>query len=629
MSPAIELYKRETLENIQRVCRFRRQMSALRWAEEKRRMEGGRRFRFDFAPYQREMIQAPYEPDTQMTVYMLASRLGKTEVMMNILGHGIAESPRRILVMYPTISQAEKWSKETLMSELVAPTPEVDCLIGDGAGRRKSGNTILHKLFPGGLMNIFGSNAPGEMRRAKGNLLAADEIDSIVGSESDEGDPLEIFWVRGSEYADAIKIAASYPSVRGRSKIESLMFQSDWRIWLSACIHCNKEFQMHRNHLRYDPDKPEKAVLECPECSKGITDKQRVEMSLHRSHWEATRKFSGIAGFQGNRMMSPHPVQKGFASHLHWAAMQEISANNSDLPEKAIRVLVNTFDGETYAPPEEEKPDPDELHKECYDFLKRDSDNRIVVPEGVLLITFGCDVQGNRLEMEFVGHGLAGQTWGLGYHVLPGDTTEPEVWAKLDELSVSEFVHPSGAVLKPASGFIDSRYRGDFVFSFTRQRQPRRIFPVIGSTVLGKPIVTKAKKSGKDRIFEIGTHEAKSLIYQRAHLRRDPSSSETPHGYMHYPVGFGYQEKYFQQLLVEEVELKKASDGDFYQFFSNPDRLRNEALDVRVYAMAAAISLNPAYKTIAKKYSQKGGKGEESVKNTPENPNKGRNYILN
>jgi phage terminase large subunit GpA-like protein len=61
------------------------------------------------------------------------------------------------------------------------------------------------------------------MRRAKGNLICADEIDAVESSESDEGDALEILWVRGSEYPDTIKIAASYPSVKGRSKIEALL----------------------------------------------------------------------------------------------------------------------------------------------------------------------------------------------------------------------------------------------------------------------------------------------------------------------------------------------------------------------------------------------------------------------
>jgi phage terminase large subunit GpA-like protein len=85
------------------------------------------------------MTEAPFDPAVQETVYMMASRLGKTEVISNIIGHGTAERPRRILVMYPTISQAEKWSKETYMEELVSSTPELFELVGDGAGKEEIG----------------------------------------------------------------------------------------------------------------------------------------------------------------------------------------------------------------------------------------------------------------------------------------------------------------------------------------------------------------------------------------------------------------------------------------------------------------------------------------------------------
>ena len=104
------------------------------------------------------------------------------------------------------------------------------------------------------------------------------------------------------------------------------------------------------------------------------------------------------------------------------------------------------------------------------------------------------------------------------------------------------------------------------------------------------------------------------MIYQRARIKPD-TEGNYPHGYMHHPVGFGYTENYYQQLLSERVELKKASDGDYYEFFSNPDRVRNEALDRRVYAMAAERSLNPAYERIAAKYAGP--------------PTKGENYMLN
>jgi phage terminase large subunit GpA-like protein len=621
---AIDRYKRETALYLARACKFRRALSAPEWSEQVRRMANGKRFRFDFAPYQREMMETPFRQDVHLTVYQMASRMGKTEVFMNVIGHSIAEVPRRILVMYPSISQAEKWSKETFSSELVNPTPELSDLIGDGEGKRKSGNTILHKIFPGGVINIFGASSPGEMRRAKGNLLIADEIDAFASTQTDEGDPLEIFWVRGSEYSDTIKIAASYPSVKGASKIEALLLQSDFRVWKVPCPNCREEFVLHRRQLRYDRHKPEDAWIECPANACRITDSERVQI-IQAGRWEATRPFSGVAGFHGSRMMSPHPPQKGFLSHLHWAAVEEMKIEKAEDRERAKRVLINTFDAETYQAPEEEKPDPMGLAADAYDYLAATGENSWRIPAGVLVVTMGVDVQGDRLEAEFVGFGLDGQEYGLGYHVVNGNSSEPEVWRKLDKLTVAEFHHPSGRTLRAACVFIDSKFRSDFVRAFTRDRQARGIYSIIGSTVLGKPIVGQGKMMGRDKVFEIGTHECKALIYQNSRLRRDKKTGQAPQNYMHFPLGFGYGVEYFQRLLVEEVELKKASDGSFQQFFSNPNRLRNEPLDVRVYAKAACRKLNPAFEIIAKKMagnvSNNGGNRAETLSNP-------RNFVI-
>ena len=176
---SLKPYHDPTTMAVDRSFAFQATRAATEWSEEVRRMEHGR-YRFSFAPYQREMMEAPYDPRVQLVVYMLASRLGKTEVVMNMIGHAIDELPRRILTLYPTTSQAEKWSKETFEQELCEPTPALQFLVR--GGRRNSANTILHKLFPGGLLNIFGANSPGEMRRAKGNFLFADEIDALQSS---------------------------------------------------------------------------------------------------------------------------------------------------------------------------------------------------------------------------------------------------------------------------------------------------------------------------------------------------------------------------------------------------------------------------------------------------------------
>jgi phage terminase large subunit GpA-like protein len=623
---AIERYRAETALYAQRVFSHRRKLTAPQWAEQVRRMEGGRRYRFEFAPYQREMMETPFLPEVDTTVFMMPSRTGKTETVMNIIGHAIGEDPRKILVMYPTNSAAEKWSKETLMTELVYSTQQIYDLIGDGEGRRKSGNTILHKIFPGGLLNAMGSNAPTELRRAKGNLLFADEIDAYEFTSSDEGDQLEILWMRGSEYPDTIKIAASYPSLRGQSKIEGLMLQSDYRKWNVPCPRCKSEFVLHRDQLRYEIDKLKEARLECPLCKGPISDQERRD-AMRAGRWVATRPFNGVAGFHGSGMMSPHPVQKGFVSHLHWVAAQEVKIEQAANREKSKRVFINTFDAETYQPPEEEKPDPEGLAMEAYDYLEKINDTQYRIPWGVCMVTAGVDVQGDRLELEFVGFGLNGQEWGLGYHVLQGRPEEPEVWAKLDSLLQTEFVHPSETILKAVCTFVDSKFRMIHVKAFTGPRRPRNVFAIHGATRLAAPALSKPRKDTRGIVsYEIGTNELKSLIYQNSSLRWDKKTGEAPHNYMHFPLGHGYSPEYFKMLLVEDVELKKGEDGDYYQSFSNPKRMRNEPLDLRVYAKGGERKMNPNYAILAKKLKitvpESGEDGENSEQ-------KGRNYALN
>jgi len=94
------------------------------------------------------------------------------------------------------------------MGELVEPTDALTGLLQDGRGRRLANNTILSKIFPGGYISMFGANVPGDFRRAKGNFLYADEIDAIAIAESDEGDQLRQFAVRGSEYPDTVQVIA-------------------------------------------------------------------------------------------------------------------------------------------------------------------------------------------------------------------------------------------------------------------------------------------------------------------------------------------------------------------------------------------------------------------------------------
>jgi phage terminase large subunit GpA-like protein len=599
-------YIKSVPETIDKLFDNRKILTACEWAEKIRRMDGGKKYRFDFAPYQKEMMQTPFEPNIQMTVFQLASRLGKTETVMNIIGHAIDESPRRILTLYPTTSQAEKWSKETLEKELFESTPKLNWLVR--GGRRDSSNTILHKLFPGGLINIFGGNAPGEMRRAKGNLLFADEVDALMSQSGDEGDQLQIFWMRGSEYSDTIRIAASYPSVEGQSRIAQLMETSDYRKWYTPCLKCGEPFVMLREHIKFPENKPEEAKIKCPNCGELLNDNDRKKI-IKKGFWKATKDFTGVAGFWGNGMISPHPVQKGFKSHLHWIAAQEQNIEISDNPDRARHVFVNTFDAECYKPERVEAPEVTELESR-----REDYNPRIKLPEGVLIITAGVDVQKRYLEISVWGWGENKESWLLEHHLIHGAPDDPGTWQSLEDyLAGCVFPHPYGTDLglfRPGSKvMVDAGHWDQHVLPWTFKKQNLGVFAIQGSPTINAPILGKPRvaSSPKARIYPLGVNQCKDIIYTRLTLSK-PDSKNYPPGYIH--LNRSATSIYLDGLTCEYGKEEKFR-GEIYVRYVCPNNKRNEPLDTLVYAMAGRILINPRFDRIKENLLSK--KTEEKI----------------
>ena len=61
MIAAAALWANTIGETVARSFAYRATMTAMQWAETERRMDGGRRYRFDFAPYQQEMMATPFD----------------------------------------------------------------------------------------------------------------------------------------------------------------------------------------------------------------------------------------------------------------------------------------------------------------------------------------------------------------------------------------------------------------------------------------------------------------------------------------------------------------------------------------------------------------------------------------
>jgi phage terminase large subunit GpA-like protein len=91
-------------------------------------------------------------------------------------------------------------------------------------------------------------------------------------------------------------------------------------------------------------------------------------------------------------------------------------------------------------------------------------------------------------------------------------------------------------------------------------------------------------------LYPLGVDTAKDVIYGRLDL------DEHGPGFCHFPQE--YPDEYFKQLTSEE-KVKRFSKGVVKTIWKKK-RARNEALDIRVYNLAALMILNPNF-TILKR----------------------------
>ena len=109
-------------------------------------------------------------------VLQWGAQLGKTELLLNIIGFFIDAQPSPILCVYPTLETSRKFSTKKL-AMMIQETPCLMHKVKDPR-TRDSGNTILSKEFSGGSIVIAGSNSPSSLRQISCRVVVQDEIDT-------------------------------------------------------------------------------------------------------------------------------------------------------------------------------------------------------------------------------------------------------------------------------------------------------------------------------------------------------------------------------------------------------------------------------------------------------------------
>lgn len=551
--------------------------------------------RWKTLPVQRGVMDAISDPDVRQVSWQKCARIGATKIINATCGFYVDQDPCPMLVVQPTVEDAKGYSREEI-APMLRDVPRLARLVLTDSGK-KGRKTMLHMMFAGGSISMVGANSGRGFRRVSRKVVLFDEVDEYPASAGTQGDPIKLGMNRSQWYWDRKTIAVSTPGLEGASRIHALYLAGDQRQYYVPCPKCGardvlvfKQRPGQGGHvMRWPKGKPAEAYFECSRCTERIEHKDKFRM-LEAGEWKASKPFKGHASFKIWAAYSSSP-------NATWADLAtEFVAATAAGPDE-LKVFVNTVLGETWQD-QGEAPDWQRLYQ------RREAYVIGTVPQGVVFLTAGVDVQRDRLVFEVVGWGANRESWSIDAGVIPGDTSSAECWKGLDELLAHHWLDAAGTEHGIRMMAVDSGYNTNTVYNWVREKPSARVIATKGSATAAVLISTPSKvdvtvrgrkKKRGAKVYPIGVNTGKTEFYGQ--LRQElpigvtvdedgePIPPEAPPGYCHFPE-FG--EDFFQQLTAEQlVRVTNRRGFPTLEWQLIPGR-ENHFLDCRILARAAA-----------------------------------------
>lgn len=563
------------------------------WAEKNVRIPIGNAIpgplRLENAPYQREPMDMVVDPDCQRVTLQWSAQVGKTMLALCVQGYCIEVEPRSQMMMQPSQGDIQTWL-ETKFNPLVEANENLARLIAKPRGRDGVNNQRM-KSFIGGFLMFSWSGSPKTMRGRSAPLIICDEVDGY--EVSDEGHPVGLLWQRAATFGDQrMLIEISTPTIRGESYIEKAFEAGDQRRYHVACPDCDAPQILLWDQVIWtgrdligEEQFPETARYVCPLCGSLWDDGKRIaaiRSAESKGHgWKADKPFKGHASYHLNELYSTFRRLRDIAQSY----IDKIATDD-------LQTFINVSLAETFEE-KGEQADPESL-------MSRREAYNAQVPAGGLVLTAGVDMQQDRLECEVVAWGHGEESWSIDYAVFWGDPLQHDVWDELEDYLSQTFQHESGAQLSIQGACIDTGGTGgntQAAYEWLRGKTGRRIFGIKGVGGWGRPIVAapSRKQSGKTArkidLFLVGVDEAKLTVMRRLAVVNHGA------GYCHAPAD--RDNDWFNQLTAEKLMTRYVKGFPVREWHQT--RPRNEALDCRVYALAALKIVNPSFRRAAEK----------------------------
>jgi len=519
--------------------------------------------RFDNAPYQREPLDMIENPECNRITLQWSAQVGKTMLALCAQAFKVVQNPQSQIMMQPSQGDLNTWL-ETKFKPLLSSNEVMEEIVAKPRGREGVNNSRMVS-YPGGFLMFAWSGSPKTMRGRSAPFIVCDEVDGY--DKTQEGHPVSLLWQRAATYGDQrTLLEISTPTIKGASFIEDSFEAGDQRRFHVPCHECGEKQHLKWSNVVWPEDEPLKAEYGCEHCGVMWNDAHRIA-AIRQGEWIGSEPFKGHASYHLSELYSC------------FRRLGDIAV--SFLEKKRthdLQTFVNVSLSETW----------DEGGDTISDIslMTRCEDYEAEVPDGVLVLVAGIDVQDDRLEYEVLGISESEETWSIDYQILYGDPSSDDVWGQLDAALDKTYEGVNGLKFKIRCSCVDSGgHHTQRVYQYAKLRESRRIFAIKGVAGEGRALVGRPGKSniGRVKLFPVGVDTAKQLVYSRLKI------DQIGPGYCHFPND--RDEEYFRQLASEKM-VTRYHKGHATRAWVQT-RKRNEALDCRVYAWAAYVILGP------------------------------------
>lgn len=392
------------------------QLTVSQWADQSRVLGSDNAepgpWHTDRTPYLRGIMDAFNDPLVEDITIMASTQCGKTESMMNMIGYAVDQDPAPTLLVMPRDDDAKSISSKRVIPMIFNSPALRDHLTWNNDDLTKMEISLDR-------MTIYfaGANSPAGLSQRPIRYLFLDEVDKYPAFSGKEADPIELASERTRTFWNRKRVRCSTPTTE-----EGYIFReyerSDMRKYYVPCPHCGKYQVLSWQQVKFpeekrDPDEIKAyrlAWYECAHCKGRITDSMKHKMLLV-GRWIPEGVGEGFMTDEDGNIVGDFPMKShvGFwinALYSPWLTFSDIAAKwltSYDKPE-----LLMNFVNSWLAEPWREnlgKTKPAEVLARVQAYQAG------TVPEDVIVLTGGIDVQKDHFYAVIRGWGYAQESW--------------------------------------------------------------------------------------------------------------------------------------------------------------------------------------------------------------------------